>query len=59
MTNNMVASVTKYKDREKIINWLEHLPQKFSLEKIENFLLLLRGGDFVLWTERHGIKIKK
>jgi len=57
--SQMIASIVRYKDREKIIMWLGNLPQKFSLEKIENFLLLLRSGDFVLWTERHGLKIKK
>ncbi len=52
-----IASITKYRDKDKTIEWLQKLPSKYSFYRIRNILLLLRVGDYILWTEKHGIKI--
>jgi len=54
-----VASIIKYTDSEKVLRWLEKLPRKLSLEDIEILLKIANKSKYLLWTERHGIKLLK
>lgn len=53
----MVASCTKFKDRESFSTWISHLPKKFSLEYRAKIVKIMEKGDRVLWTMDNGIKI--
>lgn len=56
----MAASITKFENREKFIKWLDHLPEKFSIDKIENMVTIGKladdGKQYFIWTEKNGIK---
>ncbi len=55
-----VASIAKYKDSEQFLNWINELPQKYSIEKIEKILKVAKNkAKFVIWTEKSGLKLLK
>ena len=53
----MVASCTRFKDRDTFSEWLSHLPKKFSLDYRSKILKIMIRGDRILWTQERGIKI--
>jgi hypothetical protein len=54
-----VASITKYKSTNDLMEWLDHLPKKYSVEYVEKLIKVARKAKYLLWTEKHGIKLLK
>lgn len=55
----LVASVTKFKNATAFIEWLSHLPRKYSVDTIENMIKIAKKAKYIMWTEKHGVKLLK
>lgn len=58
-TMEKVASIIKYKDSDQVVKWLGTLPKKLAIEDVEILLRIAKNGKYLLWTERHGVKLLK